>query len=984
MEVGLRVVRGPDWMWGNQDGGEGNVGTVVHLGHDIFEDKTVLVYWDSGTQANYRAGLYGKFDLRVLDSAPTGRQHEHITCDGCRQSPIFGTRWKCIDCPNYDLCSPCFMSDEHDRNHSFVRIDQPHGNGVPVGKRANLTKVQSKGFFPGAQVTRGRDWKWDDQDGGSGRVGRLTDITAWSGIVRSGAKVTWNPFLKNQYRIGHMGSVDLKCSVAATGATYYRECLAKVGETYRRPESCRLKVGDRVTVCLEADVLRAMSDGHGGWQADMAKYIGKIGTITRIDVDGDVHVSYGLQSWVFHPDAVTKVASFEAGDKIRVLNDRQLVQNLQQGHGGWNDSMNAALGKEGKILEVDSDGDAVVLVGTDLWLFNPAALEHLSGGEASSRRGETSPSSPDDAATRLFRMMLLDAVLKGGAGGAGGADPGDRLVNASSNGNFQDVREILEAHPDKIDYKRVGKTALHVACHQGRTDIVKYLLSKGADKDVKDEQDYSPLHHAAYGDRTGETVTVMLNTGTNVNVCDNKNKSTPLQLAVNQGNDAGVKALLTSRHCDVNRQDLAGDTPLHDAISKEKNTIVDLILQSQVLDVTVCNARGFNPLHLASLKGNKHAVQKISEKYPGLIEIPKEDGFTSLHLAAFNSHVEIARCLLLSGHCDINLRNARGQTALSLAISEAFTDMIELLIEHGADVNADDNDGDTPLHLAVMHQAMGATGVRGLLQELGIDVPSGRTRDEHTASAIALYLVLHGADLNFYNHEGKTPLDLCLDQEKANLLQQVARTRPRQTPLLTTYTRPPPPPRLQAMPRPPAPPSSAAMSRFGRPRPAPPIQRPLQPVAAASAASAAQMQRKVQDPVNRAESAGTHCIVCSENEATVTVHPCGHKVTCAVCSLKLKRCLKCNSQIQQKATAEDAPASGPTIMDATDMAREIQRLEARLQEREDTIQCSICMERDKTVVFLCGHGACHQCSDRLQICHICRVEIQNRIQMYHS
>ena len=66
-----------------------------------------------------------------------------------------------------------------------------------------------------------------------------------------------------------------------------------------------------------------------------------------------------------------------------------------------------------------------------------------------------------------------------------------------------------------------------------------------------------------------------------------------------------------------------------------------------------------------------------------------------------------------------------------------------------------------------------------LLQELGINVPSGRTRDEHTASAIALYLVLHGADLNFYNHEGKTPLDLCLDQEKANLLQQVARTRPR-------------------------------------------------------------------------------------------------------------------------------------------------------------------------------------------------------------
>ena len=49
-------------------------------------------------------------------------------------------------------------------------------------------------------------------------------------------------------------------------------------------------------------------------------------------------------------------------------------------------------------------------------------------------------------------------------------------------------------------------------------------------------------------------MTVMLNTGTNVNVSDNKNKSTPLHLAVNQGNDAGVRSLLASRHCDVNCQ----------------------------------------------------------------------------------------------------------------------------------------------------------------------------------------------------------------------------------------------------------------------------------------------------------------------------------------------------------------------------------------------------------------------------------------------
>ena len=52
------------------------------------------------------------------------------------------------------------------------------------------------------------------------------------------------------------------------------------------------------------------------------------------------------------------------------------------------------MGKEGKILEVDSDGDVVVMVATDLWLFNPAALEDLTGGEATSRQGEVPTGSP--------------------------------------------------------------------------------------------------------------------------------------------------------------------------------------------------------------------------------------------------------------------------------------------------------------------------------------------------------------------------------------------------------------------------------------------------------------------------------------------------------------------------------------------------------------------------------------------------------------
>ena len=75
MKVGLRVVRGNDWHYGDQDGGEGFVGTVVEIGGrdgSKNPDKTVVVVWGNGKTAKYCAGYDGKEDLLVLDNAPAG------------------------------------------------------------------------------------------------------------------------------------------------------------------------------------------------------------------------------------------------------------------------------------------------------------------------------------------------------------------------------------------------------------------------------------------------------------------------------------------------------------------------------------------------------------------------------------------------------------------------------------------------------------------------------------------------------------------------------------------------------------------------------------------------------------------------------------------------------------------------------------------------------------------------------------------------
>ena len=151
LEVGLRVVRGYDWKWNDQDGGEGHAGTVVEIGKpplpcvtqanngaavqqntsltDKTPDRTVIVQWDHGSRSNYRIGYQGYHDLLVFDNATVGVQHNNIVCDGCKRHGIFGIRWKCAQCFDYDLCTQCYMGDTHDLSHTFQRFQTANAIG---------------------------------------------------------------------------------------------------------------------------------------------------------------------------------------------------------------------------------------------------------------------------------------------------------------------------------------------------------------------------------------------------------------------------------------------------------------------------------------------------------------------------------------------------------------------------------------------------------------------------------------------------------------------------------------------------------------------------------------------------------------------------------------------------------------------------------------------------------------------------------------
>jgi hypothetical protein len=68
--VGMRVMRGPDWKWDDQDGGKGSFGTVVDESASANGEGWVVVKWDSSSSlCAYRIGAESKFDLVEITHA---------------------------------------------------------------------------------------------------------------------------------------------------------------------------------------------------------------------------------------------------------------------------------------------------------------------------------------------------------------------------------------------------------------------------------------------------------------------------------------------------------------------------------------------------------------------------------------------------------------------------------------------------------------------------------------------------------------------------------------------------------------------------------------------------------------------------------------------------------------------------------------------------------------------------------------------------
>ncbi|XP_031548668.1 uncharacterized protein LOC116286331 isoform X2 [Actinia tenebrosa] len=138
-------------------------------------------------------------------------------------------RWHCAVCSNYELCTSCYMNDVHDRNHHFVRFNNPSDsyNGIEVGERSTSFKIQSRGIFPGAKVRTKKDMKcsWTSPVLIGGQV---VNLITWDGIPRSTVLVRWGEVGEQILRLGYEGEVDLEVIQFARGPDFYPNHLPMV------------------------------------------------------------------------------------------------------------------------------------------------------------------------------------------------------------------------------------------------------------------------------------------------------------------------------------------------------------------------------------------------------------------------------------------------------------------------------------------------------------------------------------------------------------------------------------------------------------------------------------------------------------------------------------------------------------------------------------------------------------------------------------
>ncbi|XP_041932384.1 transient receptor potential cation channel, subfamily N, member 1 [Alosa sapidissima] len=321
------------------------------------------------------------------------------------------------------------------------------------------------------------------------------------------------------------------------------------------------------------------------------------------------------------------------------------------------------------------------------------------------------PTGSHGAVHTLLKLSSKDARLHPDTDGC------IPLLLAVESGNVGIVKELLGALSEpqlRAQRHGDGDSALHICCRRKDAEMAKILVEFGANVDFQNEEGQTPLHIAAWeGDEA--TLKVFYQGKANPNIADKMDRS-PLHVAAERGHTNIVEVLTEKFKSNVLARTKDGSTLLYVA-SQCGHPETALAFLKKGVPLHMPNKSGAVCLHAAAKRGHTAVVKALLLK-GAQVDATTKDGLTALHVAVQYCKPLVVQMLLGFG-AKVQLNGGKDQeTPLHIAARVKEGEKVaEMLLKSGADVNAEQENGETAMHVAARHGSLQM--LRSLIEEGG-------------------------------------------------------------------------------------------------------------------------------------------------------------------------------------------------------------------------------------------------------------------------